>query len=109
MQDAADATPSGMVSILGLERPQVEELCASRPAAARRCKSPICSAPAISSISGTNAACERAAELAPAAGAMKAVPLAVAGAFHTPIMDPAVERLADGAGRRADARARRFR
>src|SRR6266849_950744 len=27
MQAAADATPSGMVSILGLERPQVEELC----------------------------------------------------------------------------------
>ena len=44
-------------------------------------------------ISGTNAACERAAEMAPAAGAMKAVPLAVAGAFHTPIMASAVERL----------------
>jgi len=35
----------------------------------------------------------RAAELAPAAGAMKAVPLAVAGAFHTSIMRPAVARL----------------
>ena len=36
-----------------------------------------------------------AAEMATAAGAMKAVPLAVAGAFHTPIMAPAVERLRD--------------
>ena len=33
------------------------------------------------------------AELATAAGAMKTIPLAVAGAFHTPIMQPAVEKL----------------
>ena len=45
-------------------------------------------------ISGSNAACERAAEMAPAMGA-KAVPLAVAGAFHTEIMRPADQRLAE--------------
>jgi [acyl-carrier-protein] S-malonyltransferase len=44
-------------------------------------------------VSGTNAACERMADLATKAGAIKAVPLAVAGAFHTPIMSTAVERL----------------
>ncbi len=41
------------------------------------------------------AACERAAEMAQSMGAMKAVPLAVAGAFHTPIMRPADQRLAE--------------
>ncbi|MGH7194149.1 MAG: ACP S-malonyltransferase, partial [Candidatus Saccharimonadales bacterium] len=39
------------------------------------------------------AACQRVAQLAEAAGAMKVVPLAVAGAFHTPIMQSAVEQL----------------
>ena len=92
MQDAADATPSGMVSILGLERPQVEELCAkARVGEVLEIANMLC--PGNIVVSGTNAACERAAELAPAAGAMKAVPLAVAGAFHTSIMQPAVERL----------------
>lgn len=94
MQEAADATPSGMVSILGLERSQVEELCRRvRGDDILEVANLLC--PGNIVISGTNAACERAAEAAPAAGAMKAVPLAVAGAFHTSIMRPADERLAD--------------
>ena len=49
MQAAADATPSGMVSVLGLDQGKVEELCA--PGARRRAhrRLPICCAPAISS------------------------------------------------------------
>jgi [acyl-carrier-protein] S-malonyltransferase len=92
MQEAADATPSGMVSLLGLEQAQVEQLCA----AARQGETLVIAnllCPGNIVISGTNSACERAAEMAASAGAMKAVPLAVAGAFHTPIMDSAVERL----------------
>jgi len=92
MQEAADATPSGMVSVLGLEQAQVEQLCA----AARQGETLVIAnllCPGNIVISGTNSACERAAEMAASAGAMKAVPLAVAGAFHTPIMDSAVERL----------------
>jgi [acyl-carrier-protein] S-malonyltransferase len=46
-------------------------------------------------VSGHNAACERIAEAAVEAGAMKVVPLAVAGAFHTPIMGSATQRLAE--------------
>lgn len=92
MQDAADATPSGMVSILGLERNQVEALCAqARQGDVLEVANLLC--PGNIVISGTNAACLRAAEAAPAAGAMKAIPLAVAGAFHTSIMQPAVARL----------------
>jgi len=92
MQDASDATPSGMVSILGLERLQVEALCdQARDGEVLQIANLLC--PGNIVISGTNAACLRAAELAPKMGAMKAIPLAVAGAFHTPIMGQAVERL----------------
>lgn len=94
MQEASDAMPSGMVSILGLERSQVEELCdKARGDGTLQVANLLC--PGNIVISGTNAACERAAELAPEMGAMKAVPLAVAGAFHTPIMHPADEKLAE--------------
>jgi [acyl-carrier-protein] S-malonyltransferase len=93
MQDAADATPSGMVSILGLERSQVESLC-ERAAYGEILQIANYLCPGNIVISGTVAACQRAADLAPAAGAMKAIPLAVAGAFHTPIMQSAVDRLA---------------
>jgi [acyl-carrier-protein] S-malonyltransferase len=94
MQEAADATPSGMVSILGLERVQVEALCErARQGEVLQVANLLC--PGNIVVSGTNAACERVAEMAEPAGAMKAVPLAVAGAFHTPIMHPADERLAE--------------
>jgi [acyl-carrier-protein] S-malonyltransferase len=94
MQQAADATPSGMVTILGLERVQVEALCEQ----ARRgeiLKIANLLGPDMFVVSGTNGACLRAAELAPKMGAMKAVPLAVAGAFHTEIMRPADEQCAE--------------
>ena len=94
MQEASDATPSGMVSILGLERVQVEELCRkARGDGVLEVANHLC--PGNFAISGTNDACLRAAELARPMGAMKAIPLAVAGAFHTPIMEPADQRLAE--------------
>ena len=94
MQEAADATPSGMVSILGLERVEVEALCErAREGQILEIANLLC--PGNIAVSGVNEACERAAEAAIKAGAMKAVPLAVAGAFHTEIMRPADERLAD--------------
>ena len=98
MQQAADATPSGMVSILGLERVQVEQLCESaRGDNILEIANTLC--PGNIVISGENAACERAADLARSHGAIKAVPLAVAGAFHTRIMRPADERLAEALAR----------
>ncbi|MDR1491111.1 MAG: ACP S-malonyltransferase [Planctomycetaceae bacterium] len=94
MQEASDATPSGMVSILGLEQSQVEELCdKSRGGETLQIANLLC--PGNIVISGNNAACERAAEIAIKMGAMKAVPLAVAGAFHTPLMRPADQKLAE--------------
>jgi len=94
MQEASDATPSGMVSILGLERVEVEALCEkARQGDTLKIANMLC--PANIVVSGGLAACERAAEMAQSFGAMKAVPLAVAGAFHTEIMRPADERCAE--------------
>ncbi len=92
MQDASDATASGMVSLIGLERVQVEALCdQARGDDVLQIANLLC--PGNIVVSGTNAACERIADLAETSGS-KAAPLAVAGAFHTPIMHPADERLA---------------
>ncbi|MBX9791709.1 MAG: ACP S-malonyltransferase [Pirellulales bacterium] len=92
MQDAADAQPSGMVSILGMERVEVERVVQqSRGGDILEIANFLC--PGNIVISGSNMACERAAQLAEREGAMRAMPLAVAGAFHTRIMQPAVERL----------------
>jgi [acyl-carrier-protein] S-malonyltransferase len=92
MQAASDREPSGMVAILGLERDAVESLCErASEGEVLRIANLLC--PGNIAVSGTAAACKRLGEIAPEAGAMKVVPLAVAGAFHTPIMQPAVERL----------------
>jgi [acyl-carrier-protein] S-malonyltransferase len=92
MQAAADAVSSGMVSVLGLDREVVESLCCdAREQDTLEVANLLC--PGNIVVSGHTAACRRIAELATAAGAMKVIPLAVAGAFHTSLMQPAVERL----------------
>jgi [acyl-carrier-protein] S-malonyltransferase len=92
MQAAADATPSGMVSIIGLERDKVEELCARA-----RCAGTLEIANLLSPgnivVSGTKEACAAAEKVAEEMGA-RSVKLAVAGAFHTALMRPADEVLA---------------
>ncbi len=93
MQAAADATPSGMVSVLGLEAEKVEELC-RRAGDAGKVQIANLLGPGNIVVSGTKAACDVVERLAPEAGAMKTIRLAVAGAFHTDIMKPADEQLA---------------
>jgi [acyl-carrier-protein] S-malonyltransferase len=91
MQAAADATPSGMVSILLLEVDQVVSICEEASGQGHiRIANYLC--PGNLVVSGSNTACERAAELAEAAGG-RAMPLAVAGAFHTELMKPADTQL----------------
>jgi [acyl-carrier-protein] S-malonyltransferase len=92
MQAAAEVEFGGMVSILGLDRDRVEELCKeARGDWTLEIANLLC--PGNIVVSGTTIACERIVDLANAAGAMKVIPLAVAGAFHTPMMESAVERL----------------
>jgi [acyl-carrier-protein] S-malonyltransferase len=93
MQAAAEATPSGMVSILMLERDKVASICAeAQSAGTLQIANYLC--PGNIVLSGTKPACLRAGELAEAAGG-KVVHLAVAGAFHTAFMKPADSRLAE--------------
>lgn len=95
MQDAAEATPSGMVALIGADEPQAREVCAAALAGhpADVLVPANFNAPGQIVISGSKAACERAAKAAADKG-LRATPLPVAGAFHSPIMAPAADRLA---------------
>lgn len=92
MQQAASAVPSGMVSAMGLEREQIEQIC--EQASAEGVIAPAnFNCPGQIVVSGAKAACEKAAELMEQAGG-RAIPLKVAGAFHSPLMQPAADGLA---------------
>jgi [acyl-carrier-protein] S-malonyltransferase len=93
MQAASDATDSGMVSILGLELEQVVTLCDEARLEGEILQPANFLCPGNIAVSGHKASCENIARMALDAGAMKAVPLAVAGAFHTDIMRSALDQL----------------
>ncbi len=91
MQEACDINPSSMAAILGLEDEKVEQICASIEGivvpANYNCPGQLV-------ISGETIAVEKACEAMKAAGAKRALILPVNGAFHSPLMLPAQERLA---------------
>lgn len=91
MQDAAVASKSGMVAIMGADEPAVNKLC--QEAAAGEVLVPAnFNAPGQIVVSGSTGACERVLKLAEAAG-FKVAALQVAGAFHSPIMQPAADKM----------------
>ena len=94
MQDAAEARPSGMVSIIGLDEPGVAALCDAVAEGAVLTPANF-NCPGQIVISGDRAACQRAIGRAKEFGAAGAIPLNVAGAFHSAFMAPAAERLAE--------------
>ena len=92
MQAAAKASGGGMVAIIGLDEEKTKALCAE--AAQGELLEPVnFNCPGQIAISGAKPACERAEQLAEKYGAMKAIRLEVAGAFHTAMMAPAAEGL----------------
>jgi [acyl-carrier-protein] S-malonyltransferase len=93
MQSAATAVPSGMVSALGLEPSQIETIC-SQASDMGVIQPANFNSPGQIVISGAKAACEKAAKLIEEAGG-RAIPLKVAGAFHSPLMKPAADGLAE--------------
>ncbi|HCS54049.1 ACP S-malonyltransferase [Rubinisphaera sp.] len=93
MQAAADATPSGMVSLLLLDEEKVQQVCEkASDAGLIQIANYLC--PGNIVVSGDQAACEKVVGIAEEAGG-RAIPLKVAGAFHTPIMQSATEKLAN--------------
>jgi [acyl-carrier-protein] S-malonyltransferase len=98
MQAAADASSGGMVAIIGLDEEKTKALC--KEAGQGELLEPVnFNCPGQIAISGTKSACLRAEQLAEKYGAMKAVRLEVAGAFHTTMMSPAAEALSDALAR----------
>jgi [acyl-carrier-protein] S-malonyltransferase len=92
MQAASDARSGGMVSILGLEQPAVEEIVKkASQEGLLQIANLLC--PGNIAVSGVKPACEAVEKMATEARG-KTVRLAVAGAFHTPLMKPADEKLA---------------
>ena len=86
MQKACEAEPSTMAAVLGMPDEKVEEICAAIDdivvPANYNCPGQIV-------ISGSTTGVERACELMKEAGAKRALPLKVGGAFHSPLMEPA--------------------
>ena len=92
MQKACELNPSTMAAILALPDEKVEEICASIDdvvvPANYNCPGQIV-------ISGTNSGIAIACELMKEAGAKRALPLKVGGAFHSPLMEPARVELSE--------------
>lgn len=82
----ASAPAGTMAAVLGLDISAVEELCLKSVRSGDVCVVANDNAPSQVVVSGSQAAVERLAELAKAAGARRVVPLNVAGAFHSPLM-----------------------
>lgn len=91
MQEAAVATPSSMVAIMGADEAAVMKLC--QESAQGEVMVPAnFNAPGQIVVSGSEGACDRVVTGASAAG-YKAVPLTVAGAFHSPIMQSGADKM----------------
>lgn len=86
MQKCCEANPGGMAAIIGLPNEKVEEICAGISGivipANYNCNGQVV-------ISGEKQAVEAACEAMKAAGAKRALPLSVSGAFHSPLMEAA--------------------
>ena len=89
MQEACEATPSGMIAIVGATPEQLKALCD-----ATGCTVANVNSAAQQVLSGSKDAIASAAAKAKELGVKRAIPLATAGAFHSPFMAPARERLA---------------
>lgn len=91
MQEAAVASPSGMVALMGGDEAGITALC-EECAAGEVLVPANFNAPGQIVVSGSLGACERIAKAGEAKG-LKAVALKVAGAFHSPLMQPAADRM----------------
>ncbi|MDO8687761.1 MAG: ACP S-malonyltransferase [Dehalococcoidales bacterium] len=86
MYEAGLKQPGGMVAILGLDEAALLEVCRETDTCIANFN-----CPGQLAISGSKENLPRAADLAKARGASRAIPLAVSGAFHSPLMQPAVD------------------
>lgn len=93
MQAAADAVDSGMASVIGMDLESLQKLCDDIRGDGEVLRPANLLCPGNIAVSGHLSALDRLEPAALEAGAMKVVRLSVAGAFHTSLMDPAVDSL----------------
>ena len=94
MEEAAAGRPSAMMAVLGLDRASLQEACnAASSAGVVVIANYNCPGQLV--IGGEQAAVEQAAAIAKEKGAKRCLPLKVSGPFHTPLMAPAGDALAD--------------
>lgn len=89
MQECCEMQPGAMAAIIGLPDARIEEVCAGIPGVVPANYN----SPGQVVISGEVSAIEIACEKMKEAGAKRALPLSVSGAFHSPLMEPAREAL----------------
>lgn len=94
MQEACDANPGGMISVIGLKDEKVEQICGEVSSFGIICAANY-NCPGQVVISGEKAVLEKASVLAKQHGAKMVVPLKVDGAFHSDLMSPAGKRLTE--------------
>jgi [acyl-carrier-protein] S-malonyltransferase len=90
MHEAGQITPGGMAAVIGLDEPALAEVCTETGA---RIANINCPGQIV--ISGAEDKLTKAMDLAKAKGAYRVIPLQVSGAFHTPLMQPAVDGMAE--------------
>jgi [acyl-carrier-protein] S-malonyltransferase len=88
MQEACDATEGGMAAVIGLDEATTREVCTSADVELANLN-----CPGQLVISGASAGIEKACELAKENGAKRALPLTVAGAYHSRLMESASTEL----------------
>ena len=93
MQKACEATPGTMAAVIGLPDEKIEEICAEVSTDGNIVVAANYNCPGQLVISGNVDAINAACEKLKAAGAKRALPLKVGGAFHSPLMQPAKEEL----------------
>ena len=93
MQKACEANPGTMAAIIGLPDEKVEEICAEVSTEGNVVVAANYNCPGQLVISGNVDAINAACEKLKAAGAKRALPLKVGGAFHSPLMQPAKDEL----------------
>lgn len=90
MQECCEKVPGGMAAIIALPDQTIEQICEDTPGIVVPANY---NSPGQVVISGENQAVEAACTALKAAGAKRALPLPVSGAFHSPLMEPAREKL----------------
>ncbi len=95
MYDQGVARPGAMAAVLGLLTRPIEEICADATSSGGLVVPANFNSPEQVVISGEVAGVERAMVLCKEAGAKRCLPLPVSGAFHSPLMEPAAEGLAE--------------